>query len=86
MRHGLDGGRCSIEAMKIVTGTVLDGKVVLQGEALPEGTVVTVVARDAGDTFEVPAELEPELLASIEEADRGETMTVDEVVRNLRRN
>lgn len=71
--------------MKIATGTVVDGKVVVRGEPLPEGTVVTVLAREAGERFEVPAELEPELLASLAEADRGEAVSADEVLGRLRR-
>ena len=70
--------------MRLATGTVVDGKIVLQGEPLPEGMVVTVLAREASDTFVVPAELEPELLASIEEADRGETITAEELIHRLR--
>ncbi len=71
--------------MKVATGTVVDGKVVVRGEPLPEGTVVTVLAREASERFEVPAELEPELLASLAEADRGETVSADEVLARLRR-
>ncbi|MBK9136597.1 MAG: hypothetical protein IPM15_20185 [Betaproteobacteria bacterium] len=70
--------------MKVATGTVVGGKVVLQGEPLPEGMVVTVLAREAGDTFAVPAELEPELLASMEEADRGDTVPAEELIERLR--
>ena len=32
--------------MNVATGTVVEGKVVLEGEPLAEGAVVTVVARD----------------------------------------
>ena len=70
--------------MKVATGTVVGGKVVLQGEPLPEGLVVTVLAREAGDTFEIPADLEPELIESLAEADRGETITADELLHRLR--
>ena len=34
--------------MKVATGRVVEGKVVLEGEPLAEGAVVTVVARDDG--------------------------------------
>jgi hypothetical protein len=36
-------------------------------------------------TFELPTDLEEELLESIAEADRGEVVDVDEVLRRLRR-
>lgn len=71
--------------MKVATGTVVDGKVVVRGEPLPEGAVVTVLAREASERFEVPVELEPELLASLAEAERGETIPADEVLARLRR-
>ena len=71
--------------MQLATGTVIGGKVVFEGEPLAEGAVVTILAREAGETFEVPPELEAELLASIAEADRGDTITADALVERLRR-
>ncbi len=71
--------------MQLATGTVIDGKVVVQGDPLPEGTVVTILAREANETFEVPPELEAELQQSIAEAERGETIPVDQVLERLRR-
>lgn len=71
--------------MQVATGIVVDGKVVVEGDPLPDGTVVTIIARDAEETFEVPPELEAELLESIAQADRGETLSADEVIERLRR-
>lgn len=71
--------------MQLATGTVVGGKVVVEGDALPEGTVVPVPARDADETFEVPHELEAELLESIAQADRGETISADDLIERLRR-
>lgn len=71
--------------MQLATGTVVGGKVVVEGEPLPEGAVVTILARDADETFEVPLELEAELSESIAEADRGETISADELIGRLRR-
>jgi hypothetical protein len=70
--------------MQLATGTVVDGKVVVEGDPLPEGAVVTILARDADETFEVPPELEAELLESIAQADRGETISTDELLGRLR--
>ena len=71
--------------MQLATGTVIGGKVVFEGEPLAEGAVVTILAREADETFEVPPELEAELLASIAEADCGDTITADALVERLRR-
>jgi hypothetical protein len=71
--------------MQLATGIVVKGKVVVEGEPLPEGTVVTILAREADETFEVSPELEAELAASIAEADRGETIAADELIDRLRR-
>jgi hypothetical protein len=71
--------------MQIATGTVIDGKVVFEGDPPPEGAVVTILVREADETFEVAPELEAELLESIAEADRGETISAAEVIERLRR-
>jgi hypothetical protein len=71
--------------MKLATGKVVQGKVVVDGESLPEGAVVTVLTMDDDDNFEVPAELEAELAESLEQAARGETLPVSEVLARLRR-
>jgi hypothetical protein len=77
--------RCIMEPMQLATGTVVNGKVVVEGEALPEGATVTLLVREAEETFEVPPELEAELLESIAEADRGETISAEELIERLRR-
>ena len=71
--------------MRIVSGRVVDGKVVIEGEALDEGTVVTVVAPEDGEAFELSPEDETELLASIEQADRGEVVPAATVLDRLQR-
>lgn len=71
--------------MQLATGTVVNGKVVVEGASFPEGTIVTILARESDETFEVPVELESELQASLGEADRGETITAAELFERLRR-
>ena len=71
--------------MQLATGTVIGGKVIVEGASLPDGTVVTILAREMDETFEVPPELEAELLASIAEADRGETISAAELLERLSR-
>lgn len=71
--------------MKIATGKVVDGKVDLQGVALEEGASVTVLARDDAGGLDLTPEEEAELLLSIAEADRGETVSAEEVLAKLAR-
>jgi hypothetical protein len=71
--------------MKVATGTVIDGKVVVEGEPLEEGTKVTVVLREDDEFFELTPEEEAELLASIAEIERGEYITGEELLERLRR-
>ncbi|MFO1195201.1 MAG: hypothetical protein U1F00_24030 [Rhodoferax sp.] len=71
--------------MQVAIGKVVGGKVILEGASLPEGTVVTVLARHMDETFEVPAVLEADLSASIAEAERGETIPAAEILARLHR-
>lgn len=61
--------------MKVATGRVVEGKVVLEGEPFAEGAVVTVVAREDDDTFDVSPDDERALLAAIAQADRGQAVS-----------
>jgi hypothetical protein len=70
--------------MRIASGRVVSGHVEIEGEPLPEGTVVTLLAREADETFELSSELEAELFESLAEADRGELVSAEEVLRKLR--
>ena len=71
--------------MKIATGKVVGGKVVIEGVTLEEGASVTVLARDGEGSFTLSPEEEAELLLSIAEADRGETVSAEEVLAKLAR-
>lgn len=71
--------------MRIATGKVVDGKVVIDGSPLEEGASVTVLARGGQSGFTLSPEEEAELLLSIAEADRGETVAAEEVLERLRR-
>ena len=53
--------------MQLVTGTVIEGKVVLSGATLPDGSIVTVLAEDSQDSVKLPAHL----LAELEELHTG---------------
>lgn len=71
--------------MKIATGKIVDGKVVIEGATFEEGTSVTVLARDDEGGVTLTPEEEAELLLSIAEADRGETIPAEEVLAKLAR-
>ena len=71
--------------MQLATGTVVDGKVVVEGLDLPEGTVVTVLTRDDDPPVKLSPEDEAELLQALEEADRHEGITAEELFARLQR-
>jgi hypothetical protein len=70
--------------MRIATGKVVSGKVVVEGEPLEEGATVTVLAPDSQEPFEIAEELDAALLDSIEEAERGATIAGAALLRELR--
>ena len=71
--------------MKVATGRVVEGKVILEGEPLTEGAVVTVVVRDDDETFDVSPEEERALLDAIAQADRGQVVPWEVLREQLRR-
>ncbi|HUP46074.1 MAG TPA: hypothetical protein VM779_11240 [Thermoanaerobaculia bacterium] len=70
--------------MRVTSGKVVGGRVEIEGDPLPEGSVVTVLSREEDETFELDEDAEKELLASIAEADRGELIPAEDVLRSLR--
>ena len=71
--------------MTFATGRVVGGKVVIEGEPLAEGSVVTVVAREDDETFEVSCEEERALLEAVAQADRGQVVSWETLREQLRR-
>ena len=71
--------------MRVATGTVVAGQVVLDDSEFIDGTHVVVVSRDREDEVCLSAEELAELEAGIAEADRGETISGDELFARLRR-
>ena len=69
--------------MQITSGRVVDGRVELETE-LPEGTEVTVLARDSEETFEADPELEAVLLESMAQGQRGEHISAEELLSEMR--
>ena len=71
--------------MRVATGRVVSGKVMVDGEPLPNGAKVTVIAREDDETFEFSPEEEAEILLAIAEADRGETVDAAQLLESLPR-
>ena len=69
--------------MEVVTGQVVDGKVVVEGDRLREGAKVTVVLDDE-EEITLTAEQQKELLRSVEQADRGQVVDGWELLREVR--
>ena len=69
--------------MQVASGKVINGQVVVDAE-LPEGADIMLLALDGEEYFEVDAELKAVLLESIAQADRGETIPAEELLRELR--
>lgn len=80
-----DGDRSILSAMKIATGKVVGGKVVLEGASFEEGSSVTVLARDEEGGITLAPGEEVELLLAIAEADRGQLASAEEVLAKLAR-
>jgi hypothetical protein len=70
--------------MVITSGRVVAGKIVVDGDPLPEGTVVTVLTREDDESFVLDAAAEAALLESIAEANRGDIVPAEDVLRTLR--
>ena len=69
--------------MQVATGVVVNGKIVLEDVSLPEGAVVAVVARGADESFVLSEAQEDELLAAMAEIERGEYVTLEELLQSL---
>jgi hypothetical protein len=70
--------------MQVVSGIVVEGKVVLNGASLPEGTVATVYAQEPGNVVRLPPRLQAELEEAIDEADREEGISAEELFAQLK--
>lgn len=71
--------------MRVAHGTVVSGKVVLDEPSLPEGAEVYVLSREPGQPVHLSADELAELEAGLAEADRGETITGEALLEQLRR-
>lgn len=70
--------------MKVASGKVVGGKVIVEDTALTEGTSVTVLVREHDETFQATAEEEAALLRALADADRGDFVSSEQVLKDLR--
>ena len=70
--------------MKVATGKIVGGKVVLDGADFAEGATVTVLAREDDESFEASPELESALLQAIDEVQRGDAISGESLLARLR--
>lgn len=68
--------------MKIATGTVTQGAIVVEGHSFAEGEKVTVLSHDR-EPFRVSPEEKRMLLESMAQAGRGELVNCDDLLAEL---
>ena len=71
--------------MRVASGIVVSGQVVLDGSKFVDGTHVAIVGRDPSDEAPLSADELADLDAGIVEADRGEAISGDELFARLAR-
>jgi hypothetical protein len=70
--------------MKVASGKVVGGKVIVEGTSLAEGASVTVLVRENDETFELTAVDEVALLRAVADADRADFVSAEQVLEDLR--
>ncbi len=69
--------------MKVASGKVVAGQIVVEGSPLEEGSTVTVIAPDGDETFELDGDAEAALFLAIDEAERGEVIEGKQFLSDL---
>lgn len=70
--------------MLITTGKVTNGVIQVEGDDLPEGAIVTILAHEGDKVFELDPEQENQLLTAIAEAERGEFVSSSDLLKRIR--
>ncbi len=70
--------------MKVITGTVVDGKIEVPAGALSDGESVAILARGSDEPIRLTAEQDEELSRAVEEIRRGKFVEGDELLAELR--
>ena len=71
--------------MRVTSGRVIDGRIEVPGESFDEGAIVTILTTEAGETFALGPEDEAALLESMAQGDRGEVISAEDLLADLRR-
>jgi hypothetical protein len=71
--------------MRVASGKVVAGKVVIDGTPFEDGASVTVIAPEDSETFELSPKDEAALLSAIAEAKRGDVVDGAELLVKLGR-
>jgi len=71
--------------MQITTGKIVGGNIVVDGFPLVEGATVTVLTAEPDESFALSPQDEEELIAAMQEIDRGESVTAEKLLERLRR-
>ena len=71
--------------MRVATGTVVSGKVILDDSVIADGTDVYVLTRDTDEAPKLLPDELAELEAGLAEADRGELISGEAFFKHLRR-
>jgi hypothetical protein len=69
--------------MKVITGTVVEGKILVDGEPLRDGSKVTVIAQDDEAAFELSPAQEAEILEAISEIEQGKGIDEHKFLQDL---
>ena len=69
--------------MLLTTGRVNGGLIEVEGDNLPEGAKVTILAAENDETFEVGPDEEAILLAAIAEAESGDVVDASTLIKQI---
>ncbi len=70
--------------MKVITSTVVDGKIEVPAGVLSDGESVTILARDPDEPIRLTAEQAEERSQAVEEIRRGKFVDGDELIAELK--
>ena len=69
--------------MRVITSTVVDGRIEIPGASLEEGLQVAILAPDAGQPIELSPEEQQELTLAMEEIRQGEFVDGADLLEEL---